>query len=86
MLSFDDGSRLEIMHKESVKPSADENLERMGLTHISFQAGGKAEVDALVQRLVGDGFALYSPVRTTGDGYYEGCIVGPDNPLIEITA
>ena len=34
----------------------------------------------------GVGFALFSPVRTTGNGYHKGCVVGPDNILIEITA
>lgn len=31
------------------------------------------------------GYECISGSRTTGDGYYESCIVGPEGILIEIT-
>ncbi|MCI5486278.1 MAG: glyoxalase, partial [Clostridiales bacterium] len=32
-----------------------------------------------------DGYAVSSGPRTTGDGYYESCVVGFEGNLIEIT-
>ena len=32
-----------------------------------------------------DGYTVTSDPRTTGDGYYESSIVGPEKILIEIT-
>ncbi len=42
-------------------------------------------VDELTCRLGSDGYEVLSGPRTTGDGYYESCILGPENNLIEIT-
>ncbi len=32
-----------------------------------------------------DGYEVISGPRTTGDGYYESCIIGPEGNLIETT-
>ena len=42
-------------------------------------------VDQLTKRLRQDGYALVSGPRTTGDGYYESCVVGIEGNLIELT-
>ena len=42
-------------------------------------------VDELTARLKEDGFAVVSGPRTTGDGYYESCIVAIEGNQIEIT-
>lgn len=42
-------------------------------------------VDALTDRLKADGYGLLSGPRTTGDGYYESCILGIEGNQIEIT-
>ena len=42
-------------------------------------------VDALTERLRSDGFEVVSGPRTTGDGYYESCIVVMEGNQIEIT-
>ena len=42
-------------------------------------------VDALTERLRADGYQVASGPRTTGDGYYESCIVGIEGNQIEIT-
>lgn len=42
-------------------------------------------MDALTTQLADDGYEILSPPRTTGDGYYESCIAGPDGLRIEIT-
>ena len=47
--------------------------------------GSEKIVDNLTKVLNEDGYQVLSGPRTTGDGYYESCIVGPENILIEIT-
>ena len=84
-LSFDDGSRLEIMNKAEMD-DAEKTLNRTGFIHIAFSVGGKEKVDALTARLKADGFKVIGEPRTTGDGYYESCIVDLEGNQIEITA
>ena len=60
-------------------------LARTGYIHIAFSVGSKAAVDALTERLKNDGFKVVSGPRTTGDGYYESCIVAIEDNQIEIT-
>lgn len=83
-LSFEDGARLEIMTKPELTDSGD-FLNRFGYAHIALSVGSKEAVDSLTQRLKTDGYAVVSGPRTTGDGYYESCIVGFEGNLIEIT-
>lgn len=83
-ISFDQGARLEIMKKpdvlDSEKPPA-----RTGYAHIAFSVGSKEAVDALTEKLMQAGFKVESGPRTTGDGYYESCIVAIEDNRIEIT-
>ncbi len=83
-LTFDDGARLEIMNKPGM---ADEEkaLARTGYIHIAFSLGSKEAVDQLTAQMKADGFEVISGPRTTGDGYYESCIVGIEGNQIEIT-
>ena len=83
-LSFDDGARLEIMTKPGVSDAA-QPPERCGYAHLAFSVGSRERVDALTARLRGDGFAVLSGPRTTGDGYYESCVAGFEGNRIEIT-
>ena len=83
-LSFEDGSRLEIMTRPELADSGD-LLSRFGFSHVAFSVGSKENVDTLTQRLKNDGYAVFSGPRTTGDGYYESCILGFEGNLIEIT-
>ena len=83
-LSFDDGARIEIMNKPGVS-DMDKNLERTGYSHIAFSVGSSQEVDRLTKQLSMDGFMIISGPRTTGDGYYESCIVAIEDNRIEIT-
>lgn len=83
-LSFEDGSRLEIMTKPDVK-DVDGKKQRTGYIHIAFSVGGKEKVDELTARLSSDGYKVISGPRTTGDGYYESCIQAFEDNLIEIT-
>ncbi len=85
ILSFQDSdARLELMTRPEVV-NEEENIYRQGLIHLSFSVGSKEKVDSLTKLLNEDGYQVLSGPRTTGDGYYESCIVGPENILIEIT-
>ena len=83
-ISFEDGARLEIMNKPGMV-DMDKPLNRTGLIHIAFSVGSKEKVDELTNTLKEDGFEVVSGPRTTGDGYYESCIVGIEGNQIEIT-
>ena len=43
------------------------------------------KVDELTNRLKEDGYKVVSGPRTTGDGYYESCVVALEGNQIEIT-
>lgn len=83
-LTFDDGARLEIMHKP-VMDDLEKSLQRTGLIHIAFSVGSKEKVDAITEQMKQDGYAVISGPRITGDGYYESLIVAVEDNLIEIT-
>ena len=83
-LSFSDGARLEIMKKPVMKDS-EKDLVRTGYIHIAFSLGSKEAVDELTEKIEKDGYEVISGPRTTGDGYYESCIVGIEGNQIEIT-
>ncbi|MDO4492366.1 MAG: VOC family protein [Clostridia bacterium] len=83
-LSFSDGARLEIMQKPGVEQREAEP-EHTGFAHIAFSLGSKEAVDMLTERLKNDGYRVLGGPRTTGDGYYESCIAGPEGHRIEIT-
>jgi lactoylglutathione lyase len=42
-------------------------------------------VDELTSKLKADGYEVVSGPRTTGDGYYESCVVAIEGNQIEIT-
>lgn len=83
-LSFDDGARLEIMNKPELEDAV-KTLNRTGFIHLAFSVGSKEKVDALTAQLKNDGYEVISGPRTTGDGYYESCVVAFENNQIEIT-
>ena len=83
-ISFDEGARLEIMTKPELM-DLDKPLNRTGYVHIAFSVGSKEKVDRLTERLKSDGFEVVSGPRTTGDGYYESCVVSIEENQIEIT-
>ena len=83
-LTFTDGARLEIMNKPNLNDK-EKSLSRTGFIHIAFSVGSKEKVDDLTKQLKEDGFEVVSSPRTTGDGYYESCIVDIEKNQIEIT-
>ena len=83
-ISFDDGSRLEIMTRPELADTPKE-LNHTGFIHLAFSVGSKEKVDELTARLKNDGYEVLSGPRTTGDGYYESCVKAIENILVEIT-
>lgn len=73
-LTFGDGARLEIMNRPDLE-NAEKTLQRAGYIHIAFSVGSKERGDSLTAQLKQDGYEVISGPRTTGDGYYESCIV-----------
>ena len=70
------------------KPEMDDlekPFNRTGFVHIAFSVGSKEKVDALTAELKSAGYEVVSGPRTTGDGYYESCIVAVERNQIEIT-
>ena len=85
ILSFTEGStRLELMQRPDVQ-DAGPSQPTIGYVHLSFAVGSRKGVDLLTRRLAADGYTVTSGPRTTGDGYYESCILGPEGIQIEIT-
>lgn len=83
-ISFEDGARLELMHKPEMSDN-EKHLNRTGYAHVAFSLGSKEKVDSLTAKLKSDGYEVISGPRTTGDGYYESCIVAIEGNQIEFT-
>ncbi len=83
-LSFEGGSRLELMTRPALE-TGEKGHCRCGYSHLAFNVGSAERVDSMTKRLLQDGYAVVSGPRTTGDGYYESCVMGFEGNLIEIT-
>ena len=85
ILTFTEGStRLELMQRPDVQ-DADPSQPAIGYVHLSFAVGSRTGVDLLTRRLAANGYTVTSGPRTTGDGYYESSILGPEGIQIEVT-
>lgn len=83
-LTFDGGARLELMSRPSME-DMEKAPARTGFIHVAFSLGSRENVDALTEKLKADGYEVISGPRTTGDGYYESCIIGIEGNQIELT-
>ena len=83
-ISFDGGARIEIMNKPDMSDER-KNLNRTGYAHLAFSTGCKERVDELTEQIRTAGYEVISDPRTTGDGYYETCIVAIEGNQIELT-
>lgn len=52
---------------------------------VAISVGSKERVDSLTAELKADGYEVISGPRTTGDGYYESCVVAVEGNQVEIT-
>ncbi len=83
-VSFDDGARLEIMNRPEMD-DPEKSPERTGYVHLAFSVGSREKVDELTARLEQDGYKVISGPRTTGDGYYESCVIAIEDNPVELT-
>ena len=83
-ITFGDGARLEIMAKPDMVDDP-KSLNRTGYAHIAFSAGSKEKAEEMTEQLRSAGYEVASGPRTTGDGYYESCIIVIEGNQIEIT-
>lgn len=83
-ICFESGCRIELMSKPRMTDQP-KDPNRTGYNHIAISLGSKEAVDEQTQRLKNDGYTVFSGPRTTGDGYYESCIVAAEDILIELT-
>ena len=63
----------------------DKEIRRTGFIHLAISVGSKEKVDQITESLKIDGYEVISGPRTTGDGYYESCIIAIEGNQIEIT-
>ena len=61
------------------------NGRRCGFIHLALSTGSRENVDSLTEKLRAAGYQVVSGPRVTGDGYYESCVVGFEDNLVELT-
>lgn len=89
-VTFEDGARLEIMHRPDVGTLSESKsdtpiADHTGFAHLSFSVGSKEMVDLLTKEMSENGVLIIGEPRTTGDGYYESVVLDPEGNRIEIT-
>lgn len=84
-ISFNNGSRLEIMEQKVIFKSNTSKTPLLGYAHIAISLGSTLKVNELTLSLENDGYKVISRPRFTGDGYYESVILDPDGNQLELT-
>ena len=84
-LSFEDGPRMELMHRSDIAKKLKGEMEHIGIIHFAVSVGSKEKVDELTEQIRASGNKIVGEPRTTGDGYYESVVLDPENNRIEIT-
>jgi lactoylglutathione lyase len=87
-LTFDSGSRLEIMMKPGIPENLNNPIEKqhLGIIHLDFGVETMSLVDQKCKELANNGFSIIRGPRKTGDGYYEFETHDPDNNRIEVSS
>ena len=85
-LSFDNSARLELMQMPSIpNNSNDPKIQYEGIIHIAISVGSKENVVEITEKLRSDEYTIVSEPQTTGDGYFESCVLDSDGNRVEIT-
>lgn len=85
-MTFSSGAKIELMGKKDIPSNKNAvAAQNLGIIHIAISVGSRDKVDRLTKELENEGITIESQPRTTGDGYYESCILDPENNRIEIT-
>lgn len=85
-LTFESGTRIELMHRVDIKEHLGERGQISGLAHMAFSLGSVAAVLELTEKSRELGLKIIGEPRTTGDGYFESVIEDPEGNWIELTA
>jgi lactoylglutathione lyase len=86
-LRFGNDTQVELMQMPDIPENLNDSVRQYrGLIHFAISVGDQQEVIALTHKLKTDGFIIVSEPRTTGDGYFESCVLDPDGNRIEILA
>lgn len=84
-VAFEDGCRLEIMHRADIPASATDPIQQAtGITHFAFDLATEAAVNEKTEELRAAGYQVIDGPRTTGDGYYESVVLDPENNRLEL--
>lgn len=84
-LSFNSGTRIELMKRPDIEPQNSNKGIVNGLTHFAISLESKKAVEELTELLRKDGYAILGEPRTTGDGYFESVIADPEGNPVELT-
>ena len=85
-LSFDSGTRLELMRMSSIpKTTNDPHKQFTGIIHLAISVGSEEKVDEMTNDFKKAGHEIIGDPRRTGDGYYESVVLDPEGNRIEIT-
>ena len=85
-LSFEKGTRLELMQMPGIPDSLNDVMEQFtGLIHFALSVGSEEKVNELTEQFRKDGIRIVGEPRKTGDGYYESVILDIEGNRIEIT-
>jgi lactoylglutathione lyase len=86
-VSFDSGSRIELMQKPGIPENLNDTVGKqyLGIIHLAFRVDNMDLVDHKLTELAGDGFKILRGPRKTGDGYWEFETLDPDNNRIEVS-
>jgi len=85
-LSFDNGARLEIMQMPSIPNNLNDlKTQYEGIIHLAISVGSKENVIEITEKLRSDEYTIVSEPQTTGDGYFESCVLDSDGNRVEIT-
>lgn len=84
-LTFEDGARIELMHRPDITTGDKQQKVALGLAHFAISVGSKERVDQITERVRKKGYPVIGEPRTTGDGYYESVVSDPEGNRIEIT-
>jgi lactoylglutathione lyase len=87
-LTFDKGSRLEIMQKPGIPENLNDRVieQHQGIIHLSFGVESMKTVIQKSNEMAKEGFRILRGPRRTGDGFFEFETLDPDNNRIEVSA
>lgn len=86
-ITFNDGgSRIELMHRTDIGANSQHRGFVTGIAHLAITVGDRQRVDDMIAHFRAHGYKIIGETRVSGDGYYEGVILDPEENVIELLA